>query len=50
MKFQAVNYLTVFIESNQNDEETTKITKIKINGFPGEIMNVSEIKKENEDN
>ncbi|GMH32214.1 hypothetical protein BSKO_00048 [Bryopsis sp. KO-2023] len=45
VKFQQVNTLTFFIESNQGDEDTTKITKIIIYGSSGETMNVSDIMK-----
>ena len=45
VKFQNVNVLTVFVESNQGDEETTIIQQIKVIGSGGETFNVSEIKK-----
>jgi hypothetical protein len=35
----------IFVESNQNDEDTTKIFKIVVYGTSGETFNVNEIKK-----
>ncbi|KAK9789218.1 hypothetical protein WJX73_010513 [Symbiochloris irregularis] len=49
VKFQAVNVLSIFIESSQGDEETTRVHKIAIFGNSGEKMNVSEIKKQGEE-
>eukprot|EP00884_Botryococcus_braunii_P008134 jgi/Botrbrau1/17321/Bobra.0015s0069.1 len=45
VKFQNVTTLTIFIEDNQGDEETTKIQKIVVSGTAGETFNVAEIKK-----
>ncbi|KAG1676058.1 hypothetical protein FOA52_014923 [Chlamydomonas sp. UWO 241] len=47
VKFQSVTQLSVFIESNQGGEETTKVTKIALMGQTGEgdKFNVAEIKK-----
>ena len=49
VKFQAVNVLTIFIEDNQGDEETTRIHKIALFGSSGEQMNVGQIKKQQEE-
>jgi hypothetical protein len=48
VKFQGVTLLTIFIENNQADEETTKVFKIAFHGNSGETMNVAEIKKQEE--
>lgn len=47
-KFGNVTQLSVFVESNQGDEETTKVTKIGLAGWAGEVFNVAEIKKQEE--
>ncbi|EFN56865.1 hypothetical protein CHLNCDRAFT_144492 [Chlorella variabilis] len=39
-----VNVLTVFIESNQGDEETTIVQKVAVFGSGGDTFNVAEIK------
>ena len=44
VKFQSVTKLSIFIESNQGDEETTVLQKIAIFGSSGERMNVADIK------
>ena len=44
VKFQSVTKLSIFIESNQADEETTVLQKIAIFGSSGERMNVADIK------
>lgn len=44
VKFQNVTCLSLFIESNQQDEDTTRVTKITVQGFSGEVMNVAAIK------
>ncbi|KAK9806283.1 hypothetical protein WJX72_008448 [[Myrmecia] bisecta] len=49
VKFQRVNVLTVFIEDNQGDEDTTRVQKIALFGQGGETMNVNEIKKVGEE-
>ena len=36
--------LTVFIESNQGDEETTIVQKVAVFGSGGDTFNVAEIK------
>lgn len=38
--------LSVFVESNQGDEEATRVTKIALAGWAGEVFNVAEIKKQ----
>ncbi len=50
MKFQSVNILSIFIEDNQEEEETTQVQKIVLYGSTGETMNVNEIKKVGEEN
>lgn len=45
VKFQNVNALTIFIESNQGGEDTTKVSKIQILGYSGEVMKVADIMK-----
>ncbi len=49
-KFQAVHILSIFIEDNQEEEETTQVQKIVLYGSAGEKMNVNEIKKVGEEN
>jgi len=44
VKFSRVNCLTLFIESNQDDEETTVIQKISILGNSGDRMEVADLK------
>lgn len=41
--------LSIFVASNQGDEETTIIQKIILAGASGEKFNVSEIKKVGEE-
>ena len=48
-KFQQLNTLSIFVSSNQGDEDTTVISKIAIFGQSGETMNVADIKKAGED-
>lgn len=50
VKFQNVNTLSIFIESNQAGEEVTKVQKIALFGQTGELdkFNVAEIKKVDE--
>lgn len=48
VKFQSVTVLTIFVESNQGDEEATKISKIALAGFEGDTFNVKDIKKVDE--
>lgn len=45
VKFQNVNAVTIFIEDNQEDEETTKVMKLQLMGLSGEKMDVKDIKK-----
>ena len=45
VKFQRVNVLSIFVEDNQGDEDTTIIQKIVLTGSGGETFNVNEIKK-----
>ncbi|EFJ42379.1 hypothetical protein VOLCADRAFT_109365 [Volvox carteri f. nagariensis] len=45
MKFNNVDVLSIFIEDNQEGEETTKLCKIALFGTTGEVFNVAEIKK-----
>lgn len=45
VKFQNVNALTIFVEDNQGDMDTTKVSKIQIMGFSGEVMKVADIRK-----
>lgn len=44
VKFSRVNCLSVFVESNQGDEDTTRIEKISLLGSEGDTMDVSSIK------
>lgn len=44
VKFNKVFCLTIFIASNQEDEDTTVIQKLAIFGSAGDSFNVSEIK------
>jgi hypothetical protein len=47
--FQGVNCLSIFIASNQGDEETTRIGKIVVSGTTVAGMDVNAIKKSDED-
>ncbi|KAI8470651.1 MAG: PITH domain-containing protein [Monoraphidium minutum] len=47
-KFSNVTQISLFVESNQGDEETTKVSKIGLSGWAGETFNVAEIKKQEE--
>lgn len=44
VKFSRVNWLTIFVDSNQEDEDTTIIEKIAILGIAGEKMDVKDFK------
>lgn len=44
VKFSRVNCLSIFVESNQEDEDTTIIQKIAILGSAGETFDVKDIK------
>lgn len=51
VKFTRTNCLTIFVESNQGDEETTIVQKIAVLGSGGdsfEISNLKDISKEQE--
>ena len=50
VKFQGVSKLSIFIEDNQGEEETTRVQKIVLYGTSGETMNVKDIKKIGEEN
>lgn len=45
VKFQNVRSITVFVESNQEDEETSAVQKIQLLGSLVETTNMSEFKK-----
>eukprot|EP00244_Chara_vulgaris_P010290 TRINITY_DN4679_c0_g1_i4.p1 TRINITY_DN4679_c0_g1~~TRINITY_DN4679_c0_g1_i4.p1 ORF type:complete len:169 (-),score=39.44 TRINITY_DN4679_c0_g1_i4:502-1008(-) len=45
VKFQNIGSLTIFIENNQGEVETTKVTKISIHGTTVETTNMKELKK-----
>mmetsp|Transcript_18658 Transcript_18658/g.26180 ORF Transcript_18658/g.26180 Transcript_18658/m.26180 type:complete len:185 (-) Transcript_18658:364-918(-) len=45
VKFQKVNSLTVFIETNQGDDEQTVLSKLQLFGIPRQRTNMSELKK-----
>jgi len=44
VKYQRVNCLTLFVESNQGDEDTTIFNKLVILGSPGSSFDVASIK------
>jgi hypothetical protein len=44
-KFSSVSLLTVFVESNQGGGDVTKVSKVAVAGWAGEVFNVAEIKK-----
>ncbi|KAI3426924.1 hypothetical protein D9Q98_006868 [Chlorella vulgaris] len=44
VKFSKVNVLTLFVESNQGDEDTTVIQKLAVFGSGGDTFNVAQIK------
>ena len=44
-KFQGTNTLSIFIASNQGDEETTHVSKLVVSGMSVQGMNVADIKK-----
>jgi hypothetical protein len=46
--FQGVDTLSIFIASNQGDEETTQISKIVLSGMAVQTMNVADIKSDKE--
>lgn len=45
LQFNSVTTLHILIESNQGDEETTKLFKINMGGVAFDSFNVAEIKK-----
>ncbi|XP_030047773.1 thioredoxin-like protein 1 [Microcaecilia unicolor] len=45
VKFQNVNSVTLFIQSNQSDEETTKITYFTFIGTPVQATNMNDFKR-----
>eukprot|EP00879_Flechtneria_rotunda_P002164 GHRR01002350.1.p1 GENE.GHRR01002350.1~~GHRR01002350.1.p1 ORF type:complete len:168 (+),score=49.19 GHRR01002350.1:184-687(+) len=47
-KFNSVNILSILIDSNQSDADTTKVFKIAFAGTAGDVFNVAEIKKQEE--
>lgn len=47
-KFANVTMLSVFVESNQGDEDATKVSKVSLSGWAGDTFNVAEIKKQEE--
>ena len=47
--FQGVNCLSIFVASNQGDEETTRIGKIVVSGTTVAGMDVNAIKKAEEE-
>lgn len=49
LKFQMVTYLSIFVENNQGDEDTTRIDDIKIFGIPESSSNMQDLKKTQED-
>lgn len=49
VKFQSLTCLSIFVASNQGDEDNTRVQKIAIFGQSGETMNVADIKKAGEE-
>ncbi|GBF93167.1 hypothetical protein Rsub_05898 [Raphidocelis subcapitata] len=47
-KFGNVTQISVFVEDNQDGGETTRVSKIALAGWAGEVFNVAEIKKQEE--
>ncbi|WIA08970.1 hypothetical protein OEZ86_011558 [Tetradesmus obliquus] len=47
-KFNSVTILSILIDSNQSDADTTKVFKICLAGQAGDTFNVAEIKKQEE--
>lgn len=45
VKFQSVNTLSIFVQDNQGDTETTGITALKLYGQPKDKTNMSEFKR-----
>ncbi len=49
VKFQNVTTLSVFIEDNQGEEDSTRLRKLALLGQPAEKMDVAAIKKAGEE-
>lgn len=49
VKFQNVTTLSIFIEDNKGEEDTTRVQKISLLGQPAEKMDVAAIKKVGEE-
>ena len=45
LQFNSVTTLSILVESNQGDEDTTKVFKIALGGTAFDSFNVAEIKK-----
>jgi hypothetical protein len=48
LQFNSVTILSILIDSNQSDADTTKVLKISFAGQAGDTFNVAEIKKQEE--
>jgi hypothetical protein len=48
LQFNSVTILSILIDSNQSDADTTKVFKISFAGQAGDTFNVAEIKKQEE--
>lgn len=48
LQFNSVTILSILIDSNQSDADTTKVFKIALAGQAGDVFNVAEIKKQEE--
>ena len=44
-KFLSVSSLTVFVESNQGDEEATCLSRLEVIGVPVHTTNMNDLKK-----
>ncbi len=49
VRYQSVGQVILFVESNQNDEETTRIDQIIFYGTPVETTKMSDLKKQEHD-
>lgn len=49
VKFQKVTHVTIFIEDNQGDEETTRIQRIQLLGMAQDTTDMMKFKKVGED-
>ena len=45
VKFAKVNVLTLFVEGNQGDADTTVVQKLAVFGSGGDTFNVADIKE-----